>query len=80
MASCSTPFPPLLTVAAVVLVPATVLLFTIRTPRTGSLSWDVRGLVAWALTIDVGLLYLTYVGPRRPTDKPSRGGGPNKVQ
>ena len=24
--------------------------------------WDVRGLVAWALTIDVGLLYLTYVG------------------
>ncbi|SDK82606.1 Glycosyltransferase, catalytic subunit of cellulose synthase and poly-beta-1,6-N-acetylglucosamine synthase [Nocardioides sp. YR527] len=103
--------PPLLTVAAVLLVPATVLLFTIRTPRTGSLAaataiqvailtavvalgiglllgqdivravigglvlgasllawlpaardWDVRGLVAWALTIDVGLLYLTYVG------------------
>ncbi|MBG6097678.1 glycosyltransferase [Nocardioides luteus] len=103
--------PPLLTVAAVLLVPATVLLFLIRTPRAGSLSagtvvlaaaltavaavavglllgqgavratiggivlgasllawlpavrdWDVRGLVAWALTIDVGLLYLTYVG------------------
>nr|WP_221208971.1 glycosyltransferase [Nocardioides albus] len=93
------------------LVPATALLFTIRTPRLGSLSsatailaagsaaavalgvglllghgvaqsavggvvlgaslltwlpaardWDVRGLVAWALTIDVGLLYLAYVG------------------
>lgn len=103
--------PPLLTVAAVLLVPATVLLFTIRTPRAGSLSsatamlaaaltamaalgvglllghnalwaaiggavlgasllawlpaardWDVRGLVAWTLTIDVGLLYLAYVG------------------
>ncbi|MBC7276038.1 glycosyltransferase [Nocardioides sp.] len=103
--------PPLLTVAAVLLVPATVLLFTIRTPRAGSLSsatamlaaaltamaalgvslllghnalwaaiggavlgasllawlpaardWDVRGLVTWALTIDVGLLYLAYIG------------------
>ncbi|MER7560276.1 glycosyltransferase [Nocardioides sp. NPDC126508] len=103
--------PPLLTVAAVLLVPATVVLFTIRTPRSGSLStvtailaavvtaavavgaglllgqdatraviggavlgasllvwlpaardWDVRGLVAWALTIDVGLTYLVYVG------------------
>ncbi|MEI7058503.1 glycosyltransferase [Nocardioides sp. CCNWLW239] len=103
--------PPLLTVAAVMLVPATVLLFLIRTPPAGSLTagtaglaaavtgaaalgvglllgqdviraaiggvvlgasllawltavrdWDVRGLVAWALTIDVGLLYLTYVG------------------
>jgi cellulose synthase/poly-beta-1,6-N-acetylglucosamine synthase-like glycosyltransferase len=101
----------LLTVAAVLLVPATVLLFTIRTPRAGALSsatamlaaaltamaalgvglllghsalwaaiggavlgaslvawlpaardWDVRGLVTWALTIDVGLLYLAYVG------------------
>ncbi len=103
--------PPLLTVAAVLLVPATVVLFTIRTPRSGSLStvtailagvvtavvalgagvvlgqdparaaiggavlgasllawlpaardWDVRGLVAWALTIDVGLTYLIYMG------------------
>ncbi|HEY9252757.1 MAG TPA: hypothetical protein VIP06_08820, partial [Nocardioides sp.] len=51
--------PPLLTVAAVLLVPATVLLFTIRTPRSGSLSAATATLAATltaVVALGVGLL------------------------
>lgn len=43
------------------LVVAAVLGATVSAWRRAGVGWDLRGLVAWALSIDAGLLYLAYV-------------------